>query len=157
MIKLIIFDLDGVLYDSKEFHFESLNKAINQFDSKYLITKKEHLNTYDGLPTNKKLELLSSTKALPEDLHKKIWEAKQEYTLDMLNSILEDAELIEILEELKNNNIKIACCSNSIRKTVEKILQNLGIYNYFDFIQANEDVKFPKPYPEMYWNTMLEF
>ncbi|MDA9645452.1 HAD-IA family hydrolase [Candidatus Actinomarina] len=157
MIKLIIFDLDGVLYDSKEFHFESLNKAINQFDSKYLITKKEHLNTYDGLPTNKKLELLSSTKALPKDLHKKIWEAKQEYTLDMLNSILEDAELIEILEELKNNNIKIACCSNSIRKTVEKILQNLGIYNYFDFIQANEDVKFPKPYPEMYWNTMLEF
>ena len=42
MIKLIIFDLDGVLYDSKEFHFESLNKAISQFDSQYLITK-EHL------------------------------------------------------------------------------------------------------------------
>ena len=43
MIKLIIFDLDGVLYDSKEFHFESLNKAISQFDSQYLITKKNTL------------------------------------------------------------------------------------------------------------------
>ena len=42
MVKLIIFDLDGVLYDSKEIHFESLNKAVEQFDSKYTITKKEH-------------------------------------------------------------------------------------------------------------------
>ena len=40
MIKLIIFDLDGVLYDSKDFHFESLNKAIGEYDSKYLISKK---------------------------------------------------------------------------------------------------------------------
>ena len=80
MIKLIIFDLDGVLYDSKEFHFESLNKAISQFDSQYLITKKEHLNTYDGLPTNRKLELLTTNKNLPQKLHKNIWEAKQKYT-----------------------------------------------------------------------------
>ncbi len=157
MIKLIIFDLDGVLYDSKEFHFESLNKAIGQFDTEYLITKKEHLNVYDGLPTNKKLELLSSEKNLPTEWHEGIWEAKQKYTLEMLNSITEDSELIHILEELKTNNIKVACCSNSVRKTVEKILTNLGILKYFDFIQANEDVNFPKPYPEMYWNTMLEF
>ena len=144
------------LYDSKEFHFESLNKAISQFDSQYLITK-EHLNAYDGLPTNRKLELLTTNKNLPQKLHKNIWEAKQKYTLEMLNSIEIDTELIEILEEIKARNIKVACCSNSIKKTVEKILSNLGIFHYFDFIQANEDVRFSKPYPEMYWNAMLEF
>ena len=58
------------MYDSKEISFESLNNAIKQFDSKYTITKKEHLNKYDGLPTNQKLELLSKDKNLPKELHK---------------------------------------------------------------------------------------
>ena len=157
MVKLIIFDLDGVLYDSKEIHFESLNNAIKQFDSKYTITKKEHLNKYDGLPTNQKLELLSKDKNLPKELHKKIWEAKQNYTLEILDTIAIDPELIEILKLIKSKNIKTVCCSNSVEKTVVKILMNLGVFEYFDFIQANESVKFPKPYPEMYWNAMLEF
>ena len=156
MVKLIIFDLDGVLYDSKEIHFESLNNAIKQFDSKYTITK-EHLNKYDGLPTNQKLELLSKDKNLPKELHKKIWEAKQNYTLEILDTIAMNPELIEILKLIKSKNIKTVCCSNSVEKTVVKILMNLGVFEYFDFIQANESVKFPKPYPEMYWNAMLEF
>tara|TARA_B100000900_G_scaffold416277_1_gene450956 strand:+ start:32890 stop:34266 length:1377 start_codon:yes stop_codon:yes gene_type:complete len=157
MIKLVIFDLDGVLYDSKEIHFKSLNKAIEEVDPKYLISKAEHLNIYDGLPTDKKLSLLTNNKKLPKEWHKKIWKSKQEYTLKMLNSISRDSELINILDEIKTNNIKIACCSNSVRNTVDKILTNLEIDSYFDFIQANENVKFPKPYPEMFWNTMLEF
>jgi HAD superfamily hydrolase (TIGR01509 family) len=157
MIKLIIFDLDGVLYDSKEFHFDSLNKAISEYDPQYLISKKEHLNMYDGLPTNAKLAVLSKDKNLPKEFHKGIWESKQKYTLEMLNGISKDNELKEILKELKANDIKIACCSNSVKNTVKKILNNLDIFDYFDFIQANEDVKYPKPYPEMYWNTMLEF
>ena len=157
MIKLIIFDLDGVLYDSKEIHFESLNKAISEHEPKYFISKKDHLNIYDGLPTNTKLELLTRNKGLPKELHLRIWESKQKYTLEMLNKISKDTELQKIMQEIKSNGIKIACCSNSVTKTIEKILRNLGIFDYFDFIQANEDVKYPKPYPEMYWNTMLEF
>jgi beta-phosphoglucomutase-like phosphatase (HAD superfamily) len=54
MIKLIIFDLDGVLFDAKEIHFESLNKALGN----YSITWDEHLSVYDGLKTNQKLEIL---------------------------------------------------------------------------------------------------
>ena len=130
MVKLIIFDLDGVLYDSKEIHFESLNNAIKQFDSKYTITKKEHLNKYDGLPTNQKLELLSKDKNLPKELHKKIWEAKQNYTLEILDTIAIDPELIEILKLIKSKNIKTVCCSNSVEKTVVKILMNLGVFEY---------------------------
>ena len=59
-MKLIIFDLDGVLYDSKKFHFEALNKALNKVSKKYEISFQEHVNIYDGLPTLKKLELLTS-------------------------------------------------------------------------------------------------
>ena len=59
MIKLVIFDLDGVLYDSKEIHFIALNKALSDIDPELVITEAEHLKTYDGLPTNKKLNLLT--------------------------------------------------------------------------------------------------
>ena len=44
MIKLIIFDLDGVLVDAKEIHYESLNKALKQIDEKFVITREELLN-----------------------------------------------------------------------------------------------------------------
>ena len=58
MIKLIIFDLDGVLVDARELHYEALNKALLSLDAKYVIKRDEHLSSYDGLPTTKKLEKL---------------------------------------------------------------------------------------------------
>ena len=69
MIKLIIFDLDGVLLDAKKLHFESLNKALG---INYAIGYDEHLIEYDGLKTNEKLIILSREKNLPENLHEKI-------------------------------------------------------------------------------------
>ena len=51
MIKLIIFDLDGVLVDARELHYEALNKSLESIDKKYIISRAEHLSTYDGLST----------------------------------------------------------------------------------------------------------
>ena len=47
MIKAIIFDLDGVLIESKDLHFLALNKALNKIDKKFQITFDEHLSKYD--------------------------------------------------------------------------------------------------------------
>ena len=58
MIKLIIFDLDGVLIDSKKIHFNSLNIALEYAGYPH-ISYGEHLKKLDGLPTLKKLNLLS--------------------------------------------------------------------------------------------------
>ena len=58
MIKLIIFDLDGVLVDARELHYNALNKALESIDKKFIIPRDEHLSTYDGLSTTKKLNLL---------------------------------------------------------------------------------------------------
>ena len=55
MIKLIVFDLDGVLVDAREIHYESLNKALEQAGYN-VIPRDEHLSTYDGLSTYKKLD-----------------------------------------------------------------------------------------------------
>jgi len=80
MIKLIIFDLDGVLVNARELHYNALNRALDSIDKKYVIEREEHLSTYDGLSTKKKLNLLSKNKDLPKELHNKVWELKQQMT-----------------------------------------------------------------------------
>jgi len=80
MIKLIIFDLDGVLVDAKKIHYNTLNQALSEINNKYIISETEHLSVYDGLKTNQKLQLLSKNKDLDEHYHEKIWNKKQELT-----------------------------------------------------------------------------
>jgi beta-phosphoglucomutase-like phosphatase (HAD superfamily) len=58
MPKLVIFDLDGVLVEAKEIHYEALNEALSTIDKKLIITWEEHLRTFDGLKTYDKLNLL---------------------------------------------------------------------------------------------------
>ncbi len=48
MNKLVIFDLDGVLIDSRDMHYDALNRALAKVDEKYVITREEHLSAYDG-------------------------------------------------------------------------------------------------------------
>ena len=66
LIKLILFDLDGVLIDAKKIHFEALNQCL---DEEYKISEKEHLSLYDGLKTFQKLEMLTMRKGLDPKLH----------------------------------------------------------------------------------------
>jgi HAD superfamily hydrolase (TIGR01509 family) len=154
MIKLILFDLDGVLVEAKNIHYESLNRALGK---EYSIEWNVHLSIYDGLKTSQKLELLTKNKGLPNSMYNKIWEDKQKYTLQALNSIQNSNELRSCLENLTLEGYKIGCCSNSIRKTVFTVLHKLGIVDCFDLILSNEDVKNSKPHPEIYWKAMSMF
>ena len=151
MIKLIIFDLDGVLVEAKTIHYEALNKALGE---DYSIEWNEHLSIYDGLKTNQKLNMLTKNKGLPIELHSKVWDDKQMYTLQALRNLRTDAKLITTMQMLSNEGYKLAVCSNSIRKTVLTVLSKLGIIEFFDLIISNEDVNNSKPHPEMYWKAI---
>tara|TARA_S200002703_G_C3789984_1_gene243781 strand:- start:653 stop:2017 length:1365 start_codon:yes stop_codon:yes gene_type:complete len=151
MIKLIIFDLDGVLVEAKNIHYDALNKALGE---EFAISWEDHLSIYDGLKTNQKLEMLTERKNLSVKLHEKIWNDKQKYTLKMLKELKPDKNLINVFEYLNQKGYKVAVCSNSIRKTVLTVLSKLGIMEYMDFIISNEDVKNSKPHPEMYWKAI---
>jgi beta-phosphoglucomutase-like phosphatase (HAD superfamily)/dTDP-glucose pyrophosphorylase len=154
MIDLIIFDLDGVLVEAKKIHFDALNDAISIFGPEYTISWAEHLDRYDGLKTQTKLEMLSKEKGLPVSLYKDIWNKKQEITLLRLNEINKNLEIFNCVKELSDAGYKIACCSNSIRKTVYTVLSRLGIISFFDLILSNEDVPNAKPHPEIYWKAI---
>jgi HAD superfamily hydrolase (TIGR01509 family) len=154
MVKLIIFDLDGVLVEAKNIHFDALNEALSIINNSYKIDWDEHLNKYDGLKTFQKLDLLSKEKRLPQKYHNQIWENKQKITLEKLSNIKPNQSLQSIMSTLSKDGYKLAVCSNSIRKTVLTVLSKLGIIEFMDLIISNEDVKNSKPHPEMYWKAI---
>jgi HAD superfamily hydrolase (TIGR01509 family) len=154
MINLIIFDLDGVLIESKDWHYFALNDALTKVNPRYIISYDEHLSKYDGLNTTKKLELLSVDKGLEKIYFNQIWQDKQTATFDIIRKIIPDEKLINIFSSLKKKNIKIAVASNSIRATVQLSLLKLGILEYVDYFVSNQDVSKSKPFPEMYWKCM---
>jgi HAD superfamily hydrolase (TIGR01509 family) len=156
MIKLIIFDLDGVLIDSRELHYESLNSVLLNAYPEYKISKEEHLSTYDGLPTTQKLKLLTEHKGLPESLYGDIWERKQKTTISLMEQYGYDLKLNDILYRLKEKGYKIGLASNSIRQSILCALHNKQILHYFDYIYSNEDVLRAKPNPEMYYRIMIQ-
>lgn len=154
MIKLVIFDLDGVLIDSKQTHYEALNRALGD---EYAISIEEHLANYDGLPTRSKLNMLSERKGLPTDRHAYIARAKQKATVEILKETVGPRDdFTDMCRELKDRGYLIACASNAVRDTVKMSLLQLGIIEYFDFWYSNEDVHKPKPHFEMYFKCMLK-
>ena len=152
-IKAILFDMDGVLIDAKEWHYEALNKALKLFG--YEINRYEHLSSYDGLPTKVKLERLTSEKGLPKYLHSFINEMKQKYTIDITHNYCRPRFNHEYaLSKLKSEGYKLAVCSNSIKNTIDIMMNMSALDKYLDLKLSNEDVKESKPDPEIYIKAM---
>lgn len=156
MIKLIIFDLDGVLVDSKKLHFNALDKALSLIGEEYRISYQDHLTSYDGLSTNKKLKMLCETKDFPRDEIDNTWKAKQKITLKIIDDFTVDKRIQNIFKQLKSEGFSIACATNSIRETAKLQLIRKGFMEYIDFLFSNQDVNNPKPNAEIYMRCMIK-
>lgn len=150
MIKLILFDLDGVLVDAKDIHYAALNEALGE----YAITPDEHRNLYDGRKTYEKLNMLTERKGLPVSLHHSIFDHKQRRTVEMMHNLPINTHALNLFQHLEDNGYLIGVCSNSIRRTVLTALAKSGLIEYCSVILSNEDVKNSKPHPEIYWKAM---
>jgi len=150
-IKLVLFDLDGVLIDAKKIHYVALNEALGE---QYAISEKEHTSLYDGRKTFEKLDLLTERKGLPSSLHKEIYDKKQAITMTKISELKPIDEIVKLFQELEQQNYLIGVCSNSIRRTVLTALAKTQLMEYCSVIISNEDVKNSKPHPEMYWKAM---
>lgn len=150
MIKLICFDMDGVLVDACNLHKTSLELAMQE-ELGYKISDNDHHNKFNGLPTRKKLQILGVDDVKSELINQK----KQKYTIELIkNNIKKDESKIELLTYLKNKNYLIACVTNSILITTQLMLKQCGIYDFFDLIVSNESIKNCKPDPEPYLFAM---
>lgn len=155
--KLIIFDLDGVLVDSKDMHFNALNEALKELNTNITISYTDHVNILDGLPTQKKLIILNEKYGLKKELFDSISKLKQLKTLSYIHlNFKEDKRIIEILKKLKQENVLLCVASNAKKDTVNLILEKKGFSQYIDFYLSNEDVYNPKPSSEIYLRCMLK-
>ena len=147
MIKNIIFDLDGVLFDGCDFHANIFIDSVNSVCPELKITKIYHDTHLNGMTTKHKLKILN----ISEKDSKSIYDLKQELTkINLTSYIKPKTEQIQLFEKLKSLNYNLYCVSNSIRSTVETCLKRLEIYSYFSGIISNEDTKEPKPSPMPY-------
>ena len=148
-IKAIIFDMDGVLIEAKEWHYQALNQALSLFGME--ISRYDHIATYDGLPTKKKLEMLSKECGLPVELHEFINEMKQQYTMEIIHAECKPRFLQEFaLSRLKQNGYLLAVASNSIRNTVQTMMELSALDSYLEFYLSSQDVLVGKPNPDIY-------
>lgn len=152
-IRAVIFDMDGVLIDARDWHYESLNRALNHFG--FNISRYDHLVTYDGLPTRKKLEMLTREQGLPVSLHTFLNELKQIYTIELVHARCKPIFQHEYaLSKLKANGYKLAVASNSIRASINLMMEKSNLSQYLNQIVSNQDVNIGKPNPEIYLKAM---
>lgn len=148
-IKAVIFDLDGVLVEAKDWHFYALNKALKIFGCDF--SYEEHLKTYDGLPTKTKIKLLNKISGFPLELGTTVSELKQIYTQQYFTTrCFPDFSKDYLFRKLRDEGILTAVASNSIRSTVDQAMTSLDIEKYIQFSLSNEDVYRPKPSPDIY-------
>lgn len=155
-IKAVLFDMDGVLIEAKDWHYEALNRALDLFGLS--ISRVDHLSTFDGLPTRRKLEMLSIERGLPRELHDFLNDLKQRYTVDMVHARCRPQFAQErLLSALRNSGYRLAVCSNSIRSTVQLMMDRAALTSYLDLMLSCQDVDRPKPAPDIYLKAMQVF
>lgn len=155
--KMFIFDLDGVLVDACDWHRDALNNALLKICN-YKISLEEHNEIFNGIPTSKKLTILSKMKKISTEDHKAINDLKQKFTIEAIEKqAYRREEKIDMIKQIKEKGHTVCCYTNSIRKTANLMLKKTGIYEMFDFVLTNQDVSNPKPDPEGYVFLMNKF
>ena len=147
--KAVVFDMDGVLIDARDWHYEALNSALRAFGIE--ISHEEHLEKFNGLSTRQKLKHLTDTRNLPAELHVMISDTKQNRTLRIAaEKCYPNTQHLILLDRLRNKEVMIGVYTNSIRETAEAMLKYAGILSKIDVLITNHDVINPKPDPEGY-------
>ena len=145
--------MDGVLIDAKDWHYDALNRALNVFG--HNISRDAHLTTFDGLPTREKLKMLTASRGLPTGLHEFLNQLKQSYTQEIIHQLCRPKFNHQYaLTKLSEENYVMGVCSNSVRSSVETMMELAGLRKYLSIMYSNEDVKKGKPDPEMYIKAM---
>ena len=158
MIKLVAFDMDGVLVELKNAHYCSLNEALANHDPHLTISLEEHYKIYDGLPTREKLKLLTRYKKLNESDYSSILKSKQSFTLSHIYDNISPVQQVrDLLKALKERGYIICVTSNSIANTIYAVLVKMQLLQYIDKVFSNEDVKYTKPNPEIYFKAISHF
>jgi len=153
MIKLIIFDLDGVLVDTECIHRECLIRAVSSItgmDEDMFV----HLIDRGGKTTKHKLSILKQNFGLTDLQLSLIDDSKQKNVIEHFYQPLKTLPDQDNIFRTLKNDYKLAIASNSRQENVTLLLSILGITSYFSNILSNSDVINHKPDPEIFLTVM---
>ena len=156
MIKSIIFDLDGVIVDTKYLHFKALNKALLKSKKKYQISYADHLKNYDGLPTLEKLNMLTKDGLIKHSEKSKIINEKKKLTTSLIKEEIKFDKKIYELFKILSKKFSIAIATNSINSTLDHCIKILKIKKFLKFKIGTDNLRFKKPHPEIYLRCLVE-
>lgn len=147
--RFIAFDLDGTLVDADALHKTALNHALAHV-AQFALSENEHLATFKGLPTKRKLAMLVEAGRLTRDQADEVARWKQEFTVGAIRQqVLPDPTKVELLRTLVQNDWRVCVASNAVRESVGLMLKAADLKPFVEFFLSNEDAK-PKPAPDIY-------
>lgn len=151
MNKLVIFDLDGVLYETRNMHFDTLNASL-MWHGFSPISREAHETKYNGLPTRTKLAMHGMFTPKEIDL---ITRYKQARTLEWIKrNVRRDLKLVSLFTLLHNSGYQIGVATNAVWDTMNSVLHCLELDNMVDVTCAGDSGLHPKPDPAMYYRCM---
>lgn len=149
-IKACIFDLDGVIVDTAKYHFIAWRRLANSLGFDFTEAENEKLK---GVSRIKSLELIlewGGIRKTNEEIQE-LARTKNEWYLEYVRK-MDDREILpgvlDLLDELKANNIRIALGSAS--KNAPTILNQIGLTHYFEAVIDGNSVTKSKPDPEVF-------
>jgi beta-phosphoglucomutase len=157
MLRVVIFDFDGVITDSEILHFRSFNQALVPYGVK--ITTKDYYKDYLGLTDLDLFKSLVDKGLLAVDadgiknLAKQKSRAFEKLAKDE-GRIIEGVR--DFLQMLRQNNIPMAICSGALLAEIELILEDAKLRSFFDVIVSAEQVKKNKPHPDGFLLTLTK-
>lgn len=153
-VKLCIFDVDGVLVNSRALHFPATQHALAEYDCNYSRDEDEAFGT---IPTRQKLHLLAEYGRIKYKDIDNIWELKDHYACELFEeNIIINKEIKSIFSMLKDVGIKVALASNARYSFLNKVIDKLDVREYVDLVLSAQSVT-PKPSPEIYLKAMNHF
>ncbi|MGY0691438.1 HAD family hydrolase [Virgibacillus sp. FSP13] len=147
MIKGIIFDFDGLIFDTETLQYHVLNEIFQENGSELPLSRwQEEIGTYTGFMPFQYLEEQINRKVNQDELERKFNDLFQgKLTVEEARPGVED-----YLKEAEELNLKIGLASSSNFKWVSNHLKQLNLYEYFQCIKTSDDVEFVKPDPALY-------
>lgn len=146
-IKAIIFDMDGVIFDTEMVYLKVWSKVFEKYG--YKMTKEIYTSVLGtGLENVKKVFVNNYGSNLPiDDMYK---EKDENLAKEIEKGVALKAGAYEILKYLKENDFKIALATSAISKRAFKQLKQANIYKFFDAVVCRDEVEKTKPNPDIF-------
>jgi beta-phosphoglucomutase len=157
MIRNILFDLDGVLFDGAPLHKRAFLDAIQIVIPNNQITPEYHDVYLNGLSTKQKIAFLIEQGLIKEGQCADIEHIKQTITRRLLEQKESDDYPIQAILDALHKKYQLFCVTNSIQSTTITVLEKLNIKKYFQGFVTNEEVQKPKPNSDIYEYTFKKY